>query len=72
LIGLGDFVFRVGKPFGELRVVGKNQQAARIQIQPSHGKHVCAQIGGEIIDGGPSLRVLVGGEIPFGFVEEQI
>lgn len=72
LIRLGDFMYRVCKPFGELRVVGKNQQPARVQVQPAHGKHPLAYGGHEIIDSGTAFGIFVGREIAFGLIEEQI
>ena len=36
-IGLGDFVFGIREPLGELRVVGHEEQAAGVEIETSDG-----------------------------------
>jgi hypothetical protein len=36
-ISLRDLVIRIRQPFGELRIVGQDQQPAGIEIEPAHG-----------------------------------
>jgi hypothetical protein len=72
LVGLGHFVVGIGNALRESGVVGEQQQPAGIQVQAPHRGKPRAGIGRQSVDGGPSLGVAPGGQISFGFVQQDV
>ncbi len=71
-IGLRHFRFRAGDVIAERRVVGEDQQAGRVQIQPARRKHPL--LATRRADRRPSaaLRIFISGQIALGFVQQQV
>jgi len=67
-----DLVARVQQPRGELAVVGQQQQAFRVVVQPANRVDVLAHVRQEVEHGRPVLRVLPRGHVPAGLVEQDV
>ena len=62
---------RMGEPVGELAVVGEDEQTLSHQVEAADRKD--ARLGrNEAGDGGPSLRVVRGGDDSGGLVQEVV
>ena len=62
---------RVGEPVGEVAVVGEEQQALGVGVEPAHGEH--PRLGGhEVDDGRAALRVARGGDDARRLVEQVV
>ena len=64
MIGIGDAI-------GEVVVVGKDEQPARVLIEPADRRYPLADVGDQIVYGGPAFRVFIGRDVAFGFIEED-
>jgi len=71
-IRLRDFVIGVRQPLSELRIVGEDQQAAGIQIEPADRRNESVDIRNQIVDGRASLGILEGRDVTGGLVEQDI
>lgn len=71
-IALGDVEVGVHDALGKLSIVGEEEQPAGIEVEASDRDDEGANIAEEIVDGGTILRVLVGGEVTFGLVEDEV
>ena len=66
-IGLGDAVFWVGQAIGEVVIVGEDNQARGIDVEPANAEDSMAC--GDKVDGfGPALWVRIGADNAFGFI----
>ena len=72
LVGSWDAVTGMGETIGQVPVVGKEEKPHGVEIQPPHGKDPLAQILQEIGHDGPALRILQGGDVTKGFVQDDI
>ncbi|HWD97582.1 MAG TPA: hypothetical protein VG345_01035 [Bryobacteraceae bacterium] len=57
---------------GELRIIRKDQQAARIQIQSADGRDERIHIGDQVVHGRASLRILEGRNVTGGLIQQNI
>jgi len=55
----------------KVRVVGHQQQAAGVQVQPSHWRYPSAHAGHQVVHRGTPLGVAVSGQVTFWFVEQN-
>lgn len=70
-IGLGDAVFWVGQAVGEVVIVGEDNQARGIDIEPANAED--SMTCGDKVDGfGSALWVKIGAYNAFGFIEKEI
>ena len=66
-----DAEARVGEPVGQLAVVGQQQQALRVGVEPADGEH--PRLGRhEVDDGGPAMGVLGRRDDAGGLVEQVV
>ena len=64
--------FGTGDVIAERGIVGQDQQAGGVLIQAAHRKHEVFHAGEQIVNGRPAFRILVSGQVAFGFVEQQV
>jgi len=62
----------VRQPEGKFAVIGKDQETLRVKIKASYRINPLFDVGQEIMDDGPALRVMQGAHIPEGLVEEEV
>jgi hypothetical protein len=65
LVGLGDLVLGIGESLGEIVVVGHDEQAAGIQVQPPDRREPRLGLSDQLVDSGPTLRIAPGSQVPF-------
>ena len=65
-------VTRVEQPFGQRTVVGQQQQALGVVVEPPHRIDVLADVRQQIEDRRPALRVLPRRDVPARLVEQDI
>ena len=70
-VGLGDAIFRVGEAISEVVVVGEDNQARGIEVEPADAEDSMA-CGDEVDGFGPALRVRIGADDAFGLIEQEI
>jgi hypothetical protein len=71
-VGFGDVEFGIGEAFGELGVVGHQEEAGGVEVEPADGGEEGADVFQQVVDGGAAFGILKGGEVAFGLVEQQI
>lgn len=71
-IGLGNFILGIGEAFGELGVVGEDEESAGVKIEAADGGNEIVDAGEEVVDGGSSFGILVGSEVALRLVEQEI
>src|SRR5699024_1826925 len=73
-VGLGHLIGGVGEPVGQVAVVGEQQQAFSLIVQPAHVEQPCAAVGAlqEVPDAAPTLGVGHGGHDLGRFVEHHV
>ena len=71
-VGLRHVERGVGEAFGQLRVVGHQQQAGGIQVQPADGSNEGAEILQQIVDGGAAFGIVERRQVAFGLVEQEV
>lgn len=70
-IGFGEAVFWVGEAISEVVIVGEDNQARGIDVEPANAEDSMACW--DQVDGlGSALRVKIGADDAFGFIEEEI
>jgi len=72
LVGLGNLVMRIGHGFGECRVVGHQQKAAGIQIEPPNRKQPCPGAADKIVDRRAAFRISRRSQVPLGLVQQDV
>lgn len=72
LVGLGDVEFRVHDALGELCIVGEDEEARGVEIEPADGDDEGLDVLQEVVDGGPAFRIFIRGDEAGGFVEQDI
>ena len=72
LIGFGNLVVGIGDPFREIGVIGEQQQAAAIEIQPADGRKPGPGIGGEVVNGGTSFRISPCRKVSLRLIQQNI
>lgn len=58
--------------FGELRIVGKDQQSAGVQIQPSDRRNELIDAPDQVVNRQPPLGIFVRGDVALGLVEKNV
>src|SRR5690606_18528834 len=71
-VRLGDAVRGVGELVGEVAVVGEQQQALAVGVQPSDVEHPGGHPVQVVGDGAATLLVVHGGDHAAGLVERQV
>ena len=71
-IAAHNFEAWVRKSLGEVAVVGQQQQALRVFVQPSDGKESLIRDRNHVHSPRTSFRVPVGAEHTFGFVQQEV
>lgn len=71
-VSLRHLVARVHHGFGELRIVGEDQQAGGVQVQAPYRNDVRGVEWKQVVDRGPSIRIAMGGEITLRLVHQQV
>src|SRR6188508_3268143 len=72
LICAFDAVPRVSEPRGEVAVVGEEQQALAVVVEPADGVDVLANAAEQIHDGAAPLRIGARCHVALGLVEQDV
>ncbi len=72
LVALRDVVLGIRQPLGKLRIVGQNQQAACIEIEPADRKQVALTVRQQIVDRRTPVRIAIGGDVAGRLVQQQV
>jgi len=70
-IGFGDAIFWVGQAVGEVVIIGEDNQARCVEVEPANTEDSMA-CGDEVDGFGPALWVKIGADDAFGFIEKEI
>jgi hypothetical protein len=65
-------VIGIGEAFGELVVVGQEEESAGIEVEPSYGRDERVYRGYQIVDSGAALGIFEGGDVARGLVEQDV
>jgi hypothetical protein len=71
-VGFGDAVAGVGQEVGEASVVGDDDEAGGILVEPADGKEAVWSLGDEIGDAGGAVFGAGGGDVSAGLVDEVV
>jgi hypothetical protein len=71
-VGLGDVVLGVGQSLSELVIVGEKEQAGSIQIETPYRTNKLIDLGNQIVYRWTSLRIAVGRQVAFRFIEQNV
>lgn len=63
---------RVHDPFGELGVVGHQQEAGGVEVETADGDDEAVDVLDEVIDRRAAIGVLVGGDVAGGLIEKNV
>lgn len=67
-----DLGFGTHNVIGKVGVVGHDEQAGCVLVEAAYGKDPLAGFGQQVVDGFAAFGIFIGGEVAFGFVEEEI
>lgn len=67
-----DVGSRVGEPVSESVIVGEQEEAGRIEVEPADSTNELIDFADEMVDGLAALGILVGGDVAAWFVEQHV